>query len=87
MCLAVPGRLIEVKSNDELAREGVVDFEGVRKTVNITFTPDAVVGDYLLVHVGFSIGTVDEEQAARTLNTLRELGEVEDEEDSWKEDG
>ena len=78
MCLAVPGKLIEITSDEELAREGVVDFEGIRKKINITFTPEAAIGDYLLVHVGFAIGKIDEEAAQKTLETLRDLGELEE---------
>jgi hydrogenase expression/formation protein HypC len=77
MCLAIPGKLIEVTSEEEMAREGIVDFEGIRKKINITFTPDAIPGDYLLVHVGFSISQIDQAAAERTLCTLRELGEIE----------
>ncbi len=78
MCLAIPGKLIEVTSDEELAREGIVDFEGIRKKINITFTPDANVGDYLLVHVGFSIGKINEATAQKSLETLRDLGELEE---------
>ena len=85
MCLAVPGRLVEITSTDQLAREGIVDFEGIRKKVNITFTPDAQEGEYLLVHVGFSISKIDEAAAKKSLETLRDLGELdemEEEDDS-----
>ena len=78
MCLAVPGKLIEITSTDELAREGIVDFEGIRKKVNITFTPDAQEGEYLLVHVGFSISKIDEAAAKKSLETLRDLGELDE---------
>lgn len=77
MCLAIPGKLIEITSDQELAREGIVDFEGIRKSINITFTPEASVGDYVLVHVGFSIATIDEVAAQRSLDTLHDLGEFE----------
>lgn len=82
MCLAIPGKLMEVTSDLEMAREGMVDFEGIRKKVNLTFTPEAVPGDYVLVHVGFSISTIDEVAAQRTLDTLRELGDIEIAEDA-----
>lgn len=78
MCLAIPGKLIEITASDELTREGIVDFEGIRKKINITFTPDANVGEYLLVHVGFSISKIDEAAAKRSLETLRDLGELDD---------
>lgn len=73
---------MEVTSDLEMAREGMVDFEGIRKKVNLTFTPEAVPGDYVLVHVGFSISTIDEVAAQRTLDTLRELGDIEIAEDA-----
>lgn len=78
MCLAIPGKLLKVTSHAELAREGIVDFDGIKKSINITFTPEAKPGDYLLVHVGFSISQIDEEAAIRTLGMLRELSELDD---------
>ncbi|MDA0348801.1 MAG: HypC/HybG/HupF family hydrogenase formation chaperone [Verrucomicrobia bacterium] len=78
MCLAIPGKLVEVTSDEELAREGIVDFQGIRKKINITFTPEAQPGDYVLVHVGFSISKIDETAAQRTLDTLRDLGELDE---------
>ena len=78
MCLAIPGKLVEVVSEAEMAREGIVDFEGIQKKINITFTPEANPGDYVLVHVGFSISKIDEEAAQRTLDTLRDLGELDE---------
>ena len=86
MCLAIPGKLIEVTSREELAREGIVDFQGIRKKINITFTPEAEPGDYLLVHVGFSIAKINETAAQRTLDTLRDLGELDELEKEIKSD-
>lgn len=73
---------MEVTSDEEMAREGWVDFEGIRKKINLTFTPEAEPGNYVLVHVGFSISTIDETAAQRTLETLRELGELDLAEDA-----
>lgn len=78
MCLAIPGKLIKITSHEELAREGIVDFDGIKKSINITFTPEAHPGDYLLVHVGFSISQIDEDAAIRTLGMLQELSELDD---------
>ncbi|MBT2212681.1 HypC/HybG/HupF family hydrogenase formation chaperone [Actinomadura sp. NEAU-AAG7] len=71
MCLGIPGRVIEVHGEDP--RMGVVDFDGVRREVCLAFTPDADVGQYVIVHVGFAISTVDEEEAARTLAVIRAI--------------
>lgn len=76
MCLAVPGKVITIEGDDPILRGGRVDFGGVIKDVNLSFVPDAGVGDYVLVHVGFAIGIVDEEEAQRTLSYLRELGDL-----------
>lgn len=79
MCLAVPGRVLAAGGQDGLMRSGRVDFGGIVKEVSLAFLPEAVVGDYVLVHVGFAIARVDEEEAARTLEHLREIGLLEDE--------
>jgi hydrogenase expression/formation protein HypC len=78
MCLGIPGRIIAV-SEDEMAM-GEVDFGGIRKDVCLAYTPEAKVGDYVIVHVGFAIALVDEEEAHRTLDVLRAMeGAVEGE--------
>ena len=58
MCLAVPGRIVDVAGDDPLSRVGRVDFGGILRQINLAFTPEAEVGDYVLVHVGFAIGIV-----------------------------
>jgi hydrogenase expression/formation protein HypC len=73
MCLAVPGKVLSVLGDDPIARSGKVDFGGIVKEVNLAFVPEAGVGDYVLVHVGLAIATVDEEEAQRTLEHLREI--------------
>ena len=81
MCLAVPGRIIEVGEGNELNRQGKVDFGGVVKDINLSFVPDAGPGDYVLVHAGFALNTIDEAEAARVfeyLAEIEELGETED---------
>lgn len=79
MCLAVPGRVLSVEGGDPTFRTGNVDFCGVRKTVNLAFTPEVEPGDFVLVHVGFAISRVDQEEAARTYRYLRQIGALEDE--------
>lgn len=76
MCLAVPGLLEKVVVElDETFRIGNVSFEGIIKEVNLALVPEAKVGDYLLVHVGAAIGIIDEIEAKRTMEVLKEMGE------------
>lgn len=73
MCLAVPGKLIEITENSDLGeRFGKVDFQGSRFDVNLSFVPDADIGAWLLVHAGFAINTLDEEEARDTWEILKE---------------
>ncbi|NUU21395.1 MAG: HypC/HybG/HupF family hydrogenase formation chaperone [Streptomycetaceae bacterium] len=76
MCLGVPGRITCLHGGVEL-RSGVVDFGGVRRDVCLAYTPEAGVGDYVVVHVGFAISVLDEAEAVRTLELLRAQGLVE----------
>jgi len=85
MCLAVPGRILSIDGDDPLLRSGRVDFAGIQKRVNLSYVPEAAVGDYVLVHVGFAISTVDETEAAQVLDYLRRMGdlsELEEEDES-----
>jgi hydrogenase expression/formation protein HypC len=79
MCLAVPGKVLSVEDTDPAFRSGNVDFCGVRRTVNLAFTPEVQVGDFVLVHVGFAISKVDAEEAERTFRYLSEIGALEEE--------
>ncbi len=79
MCLAVPGKLLSVEGDDPAFRVGRVDFCGVKKSVNLAFTPDAEPGDFLLVHVGFALTRVDEEEAQRTYQYLAQIGALAEE--------
>ena len=73
MCLAIPGKVLEIQGDDPLMRTGRVQFGGVVKEVNLAYTPDVEVEQYVLVHVGFAISVMDEAEARRTLQLLREL--------------
>ena len=75
MCLAVPGKLVSITGEGEL-RAGDVSFGGVVKQVNLAYVPEAAIGDYVLVHVGFAISVVNEAEAARTLEYLEQIGEL-----------
>ncbi len=85
MCLAVPGKVVSIIGDDPILRSGMVDFGGIRKEVNLSFVPEADIGDYVLVHVGFALNTIEEEEANRVfqyLDEIGELGELEDTEPS-----
>ena len=73
MCLAIPGKLLEVTEGDDpLFRTGRVSFEGIVKDIQLAYTPDAKPGDYVLVHVGFAISMVNEAEAKRTLELIED---------------
>ena len=73
MCLAVPGQLLEVKGED-LDRCGRVSFGGIVREVSLACVPEVEVGQYVLVHAGMALGTLDEEEANRVFEYLAELG-------------
>ena len=78
MCLAVPGKVLEITDEEPLARRGRVDFSGIVKDVNLTLVPEARVGDYVMVHVGIAISVVDEAEARRVFEYLRQMDELEE---------
>jgi hydrogenase expression/formation protein HypC len=78
MCLAIPGQILSTAEDDPLLRMGRVSFGGIVKEVTLAYTPEASVGDYVIVHVGFALGTVDEQEAGRVFAYLREIGEIEE---------
>lgn len=77
MCLAIPGRVVSIEGEDEL-RMARVDFGGVTREACLAYVPEAQIGDYVLVHVGFAIATVDEQAAQEALDLLAEFGEIKD---------
>lgn len=77
MCLSIPGKLIEITSQlDEIFRVGKVSFDGIIKEVSLTLVPEANIGDYVLVHVGAAISTIDEQEAKKTFDILMQLNEL-----------
>jgi hydrogenase expression/formation protein HypC len=80
MCLAIPGKITAITPSvlDKNVRQAKVSFGGISKNVDLSMTPDAKMGDYVLVHVGVAISVVDEEEAKRTFSYLQEIGELED---------
>ena len=79
MCLAIPGRVTRFlnEGKDEM-RFGKVAFGGIQKTINLHLVPEAGIGDYVLVHVGVALAMVDEEEANRTLDFLKQMGELDE---------
>ncbi|MGA9119544.1 MAG: HypC/HybG/HupF family hydrogenase formation chaperone [Bacteroidota bacterium] len=75
MCLAIPGRIISIDRTLTPVM-GTVSFAGVKKEVCLEWVPEAGEGDYVVVHVGFALNTIDEEEALETLNLLKEMGEL-----------
>jgi hydrogenase expression/formation protein HypC len=76
MCLAIPGKVISVEQNNGL-RVGRVQFGGIVRQASLDFVPEAEVGDYVMVHVGFAISRVDALEAERTYQLLEEMGTLE----------
>jgi hydrogenase expression/formation protein HypC len=76
MCLAIPGKILSITGDDPLLRTGRVSFGGIVKEVNLAYTPEANIGDYVVVHVGFAISTLDEAEAHRVFDYLQQMGEL-----------
>jgi hydrogenase expression/formation protein HypC len=74
MCLGIPAKIVELHEQNDLPM-GKVEFGGILKEVCLAYTPEAQVGDYVLVHVGFAISRIDEAEAQQTLDLLNELAE------------
>ncbi len=75
MCLGIPGRVIEIRDDGGLPM-GKVDFGGVRKEACLAYLPEVELGDYVIVHVGFAISRVDEQEALETLEILAAMGDM-----------
>jgi hydrogenase expression/formation protein HypC len=76
MCLAIPGRVASISGEDSLTRMGKIDFGGVLKQASLACVPEAQVGDYVIVHAGFAISRLDEEEAGRVFEYLREMEQL-----------
>ena len=85
MCLAIPGRVIEIHESDGM-KMAKVSFGGMVKQVCVEYTPEAAAGDYVLVHVGFALSRVDQEEAERTYRLLEELGQLAELEDGTNDE-
>jgi hydrogenase expression/formation protein HypC len=76
MCLAIPGKIVSVSGEDPLKRAGKIDFGGILKEASLAFVPEAKVGDYVIVHVGFALSKVDEAEAQKVFEYLKRMGEL-----------
>ncbi len=76
MCLAVPGKILSIDETDPITRMAKVDFGGVVKEISLAYLPEAQVGQYVIVHVGFAISILDEEEALKTLQYLEEIEQL-----------
>ena len=73
MCIAVPGQIKSITGDDPLMRLARIDFSSVMRDINIVLVPEARVGDWVLVHAGVAIGLIDEEEATRTIEAIRDI--------------
>lgn len=78
MCLGVPGKVIQVENNALGIPMGKVSFGGIVKEVCLAYVPEVQVGNYVVVHVGFAINTIDEEEAMEVFAMLKQMGEIDE---------
>jgi len=76
MCLAIPGKIMNITGDSPVTRTGQINFSGILKEANLAYVPEAKVGDYVIVHVGFAIGVVDDDEARRVFDYLAEMDEL-----------
>lgn len=80
MCLAIPGKIESITGSDSdvLNIKGKVNFGGILKEVSLAYVPEAKVGDYVIVHVGFALSLVDQQEAIKVFEYLKQMGELEE---------
>ena len=78
MCLAIPGKVVTMEGQTPETRTGTVYVGGIQRVINLAYLPEAEIGDYVLVHVGFGLAVIDEAEAEKTLALLVELGGAEE---------
>lgn len=76
MCLAVPGKITTITGDEPLSRMGKIDFGGILKEASLAYVPEAKVGDYVIVHVGFAISRLDEAEANQVFEYLRQMEDL-----------
>jgi hydrogenase expression/formation protein HypC len=82
MCLAIPGKVERITGDDPLTRIGKINFGGIIKEASLAYVPEVKIGDYVIVHVGFALSKVDEDEAQKVfeyLKQMEELGELKEE--------
>ena len=78
MCLAIPGKVVSISGDDPLVRMGKINFSGIIKEASLAYVPEVVIGDYVIVHVGFALSKVDEAEAQKVFEYLRQMDELGD---------
>ena len=73
MCLAIPGKIVTIDESDENLKMGKVDFNGITKDVCLDLVPEANIGDYVIVHVGFALNVLNEEEALKNIDIINEM--------------
>jgi hydrogenase expression/formation protein HypC len=73
MCLAIPGKVVSISGDDPLTRMGKIDFSGIIKPACLAYVPEVQIGDYVIVHVGFALSRVDEAEAQRVFEYLKQM--------------
>lgn len=76
MCLAIPGKIESISGDEPLSRMGRVNFGGIVKEASLAFVPDAKIGEYVIVHVGFALNTLDEKEARSVFDYLEKMNEL-----------
>ncbi len=76
MCLSIPGKVVSIDDTNPELKMGKVDFAGVKKEVCLQWLDDVKIGDYVLVHVGFALNKIDEQEAASTIELFKEMSEL-----------
>jgi hydrogenase expression/formation protein HypC len=76
MCLAIPGKVVSISGDDPLTRMGKINFGGIVKEASLAYVPDVKTGDYVIVHVGFALSKVDEEEAQKVFEYLKQMDDL-----------
>ena len=78
MCLAIPGKVVSISGDDDLTRMGRINFGCIIKEASLAYVPEVVIGDYVIVHVGFALSKVDEAEAQKVFEYLKQMDELGD---------
>ena len=76
MCLAIPGKIMEISDDDSIMRQGKIAFSGIVKQVSLMLVPEAQIGDYVIVHAGVAISTLNQEHAQRSMQAIEDMGRM-----------